>query len=88
MCFAMPVNMPSTDRVSVLFYVRLYVRRDRVHDLVRCGVSVSGQIRVRDNARYRCCFHVSVSGSDRDCCGVRAEFDHVCDKKMFPLLFP
>ena len=30
-------------RVSVLFYVRLYVR-DRVHDLVRCGVRVSGRI--------------------------------------------
>ena len=56
--------------VRVLFYVRLYVR-DGVHDLVRCGVSVSGRIRVRHNARHRCCSHVSVSGSDRDRCSVR-----------------
>ena len=87
-CFAMPVNMPSTELVS--FSMSVSMSRDHVHDLVRCGVSVSGRIRVRDNARYRCCSHVSVSGSDCDRCDVRAR-GRVRSRLwqcMFPLLFP
>ena len=57
--------------------------------IVRCGVRVSDRIRVRDNARYRCCSHVRVSGSNR--CGVAyvpvAEFDRVCDNACFHCCF-
>ena len=59
--------------MSVHFYVRVIVNvRDRVHDLVRCGVRVSGRVRVRDSvcACFRCCFHVSVSGRNFVRCGV------------------
>ena len=86
-------------RVSVIFYASVYVR-DRVHDLVCCGVGVNGRVRIldsaHDSARYRCCFRANVSGRDRDRCGLRVcgrhgDFDRVCDSAcvgLCPLLFP
>ena len=76
-------------RVSILFHIRVYVH-DSFHDLVRFGVRVSGRIRVRDSARYRCCYHVSVVGRDRDPYGVRVyvdEFVRVCDSACFNRCF-
>ena len=68
------VREHDLDRVSVHFYARVsygVIVRDRVHDLVRCGVRVRGRVRVRDSARFHFCFHVSISGRDLVRCGVR-----------------
>ena len=89
MCFAMPVNMPSTELVFFSMSVSMSAVTVSM-TLSDARLSVSGQIRVRDNARYHCCFPVSVSGSDRERCGVRAR-GRVRSRLwqiMFPLLFP
>ena len=57
---------------------------------VAAGVRVSGRIRVRDSARYRCCYHVSVGGHDRNPCSVRVyvdDFDRVCDSSCINSCF-
>ena len=67
----MPVNMPSTELVFFSMSVSMSVTVSTTLSVVVL-VRVSGRIRVGDTTRYRCCSHVSVSGSDRDRCGVRA----------------
>ena len=83
---------PANNRLSISDCRSVSDRRSTLMTVsttlsVAVYVHVSGRIRVRDSARYLCCYHVSVGDRARDPCGVLRvyvdEFDRVCDRACF-----